>query len=301
MSIKVYIGKQTAEKQKATQLIDAGATDFSVEENITALESEVFNDLTAKGDSVVGKIEVNGSIPVELSVKVFEELLSGISYLKQGQSYKLSKDKPAFYTVVLSDTETNEKWEYVDCIINNFTINVAVGAYVKSTVGIVGKTYAIETGTVTGAADRGESLRCLYAGIKLDGTDVSEDIEGVDINIDNGIEAKGSLNSLYNTKIRRVKQVETKINIQKNEYEESSFKSLKTKMIDGTPVNAEIKLGIPGTADKIVITIPKCFINSNKRGDYKGAGTHDVELQASVNNTEKTHLLIKIKGGAASA
>lgn len=295
MAIKVYLGKQTAEKQKATQLIDAGATDFSVDENISSLESEVFNDLSAKGDSVVGKIEVNGSIPLELSLKVFEELLGGLSYLKQGNAYKLSKDKPSFYTVVLSDTETNEKWEYVDCVINSFGINVAIGAYVKATMGIIGKTYEIGTGTVTGA-DRGESLRCLYAGIKLDGADVSEDIEGVDISVDNGIEAKGSLNSLYNTKIRRIKQVETKINIQKNEYEQGSFKSLKDKMIAGTAVNAEIKLGIPGDTDKIVITVPKCFINSNKRGDYKGAGTHEVELQASVNNSDKTHLLIKIKG-----
>ena len=44
MGVNVYIGKQTAEKVKATQLIDAGATDFNVEENITALESEVFTD-----------------------------------------------------------------------------------------------------------------------------------------------------------------------------------------------------------------------------------------------------------------
>ena len=261
MGVNVYIGKQTAEKVKATQLIDAGATDFNVEENITALESEVFTDLTAKGDSTVGKIEVNGSIPIELSKKVFEELMAGISYKKGTDDYKMSTDKPAFYTVILTDTDNNEKWEYVDCVISKLDINIAIGGY----------------------------------NINLGGTDISTDIEGADISIDNGIEAKGSLNSLYNVKIRRTKQVDTKVTIQKNEYEKNSFKDFKEKMIAGTPVTATIKLGDSSHNDLIVIEVPKLFINSNKRGDYKGSGSHNIDLQASVNNTEKSHLKITFK------
>lgn len=295
MGINVYLGKQTAEKQKATRFINAGATDFNVEENITALESEVFNDLTAKGDSVVGKIEVGGSIPIELSKKIFEELMAGISYAKASEDYKMSTNKPIFYTIALVDTDNNEKWEYVDCVISKLDINIAIGGYIKGTLDIIGKTYEIGTGAISGAEDRGESLRCLYANINLDSTDISEDIEGVDISIDNGIEAKGSLNSLYNTKIRRARQMETKINIQKNEYEKESFKSMKTKMIAGTAVQATIKLGDGTNEDAIVILAPKLFINSNKRGDYKGAGSHDIELQASVNNSEKSHLKITFK------
>jgi hypothetical protein len=295
VGVNVYIGKQTAEKVKATQLIDAGATDFNVEENITALESEVFTDLTAKGDSTVGKIEVNGSIPIELSKKVFEELMAGISYKKGTDDYKMSTDKPAFYTVILTDTDNNEKWEYVDCVISKLDINIAIGGYVKSTIEVIGKTYEIGTGNVVGAAERGESLRCLFSNINLGGTDISTDIEGADISIDNGIEAKGSLNSLYNVKIRRTKQVDTKVTIQKNEYEKNSFKDFKEKMIAGTPVTATIKLGDSSHNDLIVIEAPKLFINSNKRGDYKGSGSHNIDLQASVNNTEKSHLKITFK------
>ena len=295
MGVNVDLGKQTAEKVKATQLIDAGATDFNVEENITALESEVFTDLTAKGDSTVGKIEVNGSIPIELSKKVFEELMPGISYKKGTDDYKMSTDKPAFYTVILTDTDNNEKWEYVDCVISKLDINIAIGGYVKSTIEVIGKTYEIGTGNVVGATERGESLRCLFSNINLGGTDISTDIEGADISIDNGVEAKGSLNSLYNVKIRRTKQVDTKVTIQKNEYEKNSFKDFKEKMIAGTPVTATIKLGDSSHNDLIVIEAPKLFINSNKRGDYKGSGSHNIDLQASVNNTEKSHLKITFK------
>lgn len=295
MGIKVYLGKQATEKTKAIQLIDAGATDFNVEENITALESEVFTDVTAKGDSTVGKIEVNGSIPIELSKKVFEELMVGISYKKDTDDYKMSTEKPSFYTIVLVDTDNNEKWEYVDCVISKLDINIAIGGYVKSTIEVIGKTYEIGTGDVVGATERGESLRCLFSNINLGGTDISTDIEGADISIDNGIEAKGSLNSLYNVKIRRTKQVDTKVTIQKNEYEKNSFKDFKEKMIAGTPVTATIKLGDSTHNDLIVIEAPKLFINSNKRGDYKGSGSHNIDLQASVNNTEKSHLKITFK------
>lgn len=295
MAIKIYLGKQSAEKIKATKYIDAGATDFNVDENITALESEVFNDLTAKGDSVVGKIEVNGNIPLEFSKKVLEELMGAISYVKSETAYKMDKAKPSFYTIVLVDSDNNSKWEYVDCVISNLSINIVVGGYVKGSIDIIGKTYEIGTGNITGATDRGESLRCYFSNINLSGSDISEDVEGVDLTIDNGIEAKGSLNSLCNTKIRRTKQVETKVNIQKNEYVESSFKELKTKMIDGTAINATIKLGKAGAQDDVVIEFPKLFINSNKRGDYKGTGSHDIELQASVNNSENSHMKITFK------
>ncbi len=296
--VKIYLGKQDSEKTKCpdNKLIDAGATDFNVEENITPLESEVFNDVTAKGDSVVGKIEVGGNIPLEISVKVFEELLPGASYTKGTTDYKMSTDKPAFYTIVLVDPDNNEKWTYTDCIISSLALNVAIGGYVKGSINIIGKTYEIAAGKVTGAKARGDSLRCYYSKISLDGSDISEDIEGVDLTIDNGIEAKGSLNSLYNTKIRRAKQVETKLAVQKNEYDSASFKSMKTKMIAGTPTQAVIKLGDSVADDLITITIPKMFINSNKRGDYKGAGSHELELQCSVNNAQNSHLVIKFKG-----
>ena len=179
--------------------------------------------------------------------------------------------------------------------ISKLDINIAIGGYVKSTIEVIGKTYEIGTGNVVGATERGESLRCLFSNINLGGTDISTDIEGADISIDNGIEAKGSLNSLYNVKIRRTKQVDTKVTIQKNEYEKNSFKDFKEKMIAGTPVTATIKLGDSSHNDLIVIEAPKLFINSNKRGDYKGSGSHNIDLQASVNNTEKSHLKITFK------
>lgn len=297
MAIKVYLGKQAKEATKTAdaQLIDAGATDFSIEENIQDLKSERFQDLQAQGDSTISKIEVQGSIPVEFSKEILEELMAGISYKKSEKCYKMSSEKPAFYTVVLIDTETNEKWEYVDCMINDIKLNVAIGGYIKGSIDVVGKTYEISTGKITGAKPAGDILRALNAKIELDGTDISSDVEGCDLDVNNGIEAKGSLNSLYNTKFRRTNPQATTVSIQKNEYIAGQFKTMKTKMIAGTPVTGKVTLGTPTEADAVVIEIPKMFINANKRGDFKGAGSHSIELNCSVNNSEATHLKVTFK------
>lgn len=297
MAIKVYFGKQDAEKQKAidTALIDAGATDFNVDENISELKSERFQDLQAQGDSTIAKIEVQGSIPVEFSKEILEELMAGISYKSDSTSYKMSADKPAFYTFVLIDTATSERWDYVDCIISDVKLNVALGAYVTGSIDIIGKTYAISSGSVSGAKPAGDILRALFATVELDSHDISEDVEGLDIDINNGMEAKGSLNSLYNTKFRRSSAMTTTVSVQKNEYDASQYKDMKEKMIAGTAVSGKLKLGKSGEADTVVIEIPKMFINSNKRGDFKGAGSHSIELNCSMNNSEASHLKITFK------
>ena len=66
-------------------------------------------------------------------------------------------------------------------------------------------------------------------------------------------------------------------------------------MIAGTPVKAKIMLGTPSVSDLVTIEIPKMFINANRRGDFKGAGSHSIELQCSINNEEKSHLKFTFK------
>ncbi|MDK4481826.1 phage tail tube protein [Fusobacterium necrophorum] len=296
-TIKVYLGKQKAEKQKCENkdMIDAGATDFNVEESITPLKSERFMNVQAEGDSTIGKIDLQGSIPIEFSKEILEILMPAISYTKTGADYKMSTNDPAFYTIVLVDESSNEKWEYVDCMISNMKLNIALGGFITGSIDIVGKTYEIGTGKVTGAKPAGDSLRALFSNINLAAANVSADIEGVDIEINNGVEAKGSLNSLYNVKFRRTQPQETKVSIQKNEYNAAQFKEMKDKMIKGTSVAGTIKLGKPGEEDTIVINLIKMFINSNQRGDYKGAGTHNIELLCSANNADSSHLKFTFK------
>ena len=299
MAIKVYLGKQAKEKQAVedSALIDAGATDFSVEESIQELKSERFQDIQAQGDSTISKIEVQGSIPIEFSKEILEELMPSISYAKTELAYKMGTEQPSFYTIVLTDTATNERWDYLDCVISNLKVNIALGGYINGSIDVIGKTYEIKSGAVKGAKPAGDILRALHAAIELDSKDISSDVEGVEITVDNGMEAKGSLNSLYNTKFRRATPQNTAVSIQKNAYDAAQFKAMKEKMIAGTATKATIKLGTAKEKDTIIIEIPKMFINSNKRGDYKGAGTHNVDLTCSVNNAENSHLKITFKGG----
>ncbi|MGL5122555.1 MAG: phage tail tube protein [Fusobacteriaceae bacterium] len=290
IAIQVFIGKQTAIKTKATDFYDLRATDFNINENITMLNSEVFQSIQAEGDSVVGKIEVSGSIPFELTEKVLVLLLPALSYKIDSTKkiYKMSNDKPLFYTIILNDTNNNENHEYLDCIVNSLTLKTVMGGYITGDLQITGKKFEVKTGGVTLSTTAEDSLRALTSTVKLENTDITSDVESIEIKIDNGIEAKGALNSLYNEKIRRAKPQSTTVDIEKNEYDKNSFSVLKNKMIAGTPATVELKIGVLGKTIKIEAL--RTQISKNSRGDYKGSGTHSIGMSCSANGVEASHL-----------
>ncbi|MGL4483578.1 MAG: phage tail tube protein, partial [Anaerovoracaceae bacterium] len=206
--------------------------------------------------------------------------------------YKMSSEKPAFYTVVLYDMDNNEKWEYIDCCINSFSIKLEMGGYVTGEVDIIGKTYTILTGAVVEDAttERGKSLLALHSEVTVDGVEKTASVESLDITIDNGLEGKGALNSQYTVKIRRSNPQQTTVNMSMNEYDKTLYASMKTKMTANSSTTGVVVLGDSSGAGDVVIDIIKMFVSDNKRGDYKGSGTHDVSFEVSADNTDKTHL-----------
>lgn len=296
MAIKVFAGKQTAEGTAAVTLLDLGATDFSGGENYSSVKSEVFNSLQAEGDQFLVGIDTSFDTPVEWNGKSLELIMAGFGYTKTGEDYKLSADDPAWYTVVVSDTENNRKTVYKDCKPNTATINAAKGAVVNGSVSWIGKTSDDEAGVVTesAATDRGESLVALDSVIKLAGSPVTEDVDSVTIEINNNLEARGSIDSLYTKKIRRSAPQSTSANLEFNTYDHTRFNAIKAKAIANSSENLEVKL-LDG-AKELTITLPKLYISTSERGDYKGAGTHSLAMTASVNNADRTP--IKFNFGA---
>lgn len=210
----------------------------------------------------------------------------------------MSNDKPAFFTVVLEDLENNKKFEYIDCVLNTFNLKVAMGAFITADLDFIGKNMEITDGTVTNPVARGESLRALYSTIALDGNDITEDIESLDININNGMEAKGAINSLYNVKARRSTPMTTEITVEKNEYDHSDFTAMRTKMLAGTPAQVTLTLG-DGTKD-VTVEVLKAQLSKNARGDYKGSGSHSISMNASAQNAENSHLKFTMSAATKS-
>ena len=290
MSVKVYFGVQTSEGVVSTTLLDLGATDFSGGEKYNAAKSEVFNTLQAEGDQFLVGIETDFSTPLEWNAKTLEAMLPALGYAKVGEDtyYKLTAAEPALFSVVVSDSLNSKKTVYKDCKVNSLSITAAKGALVNGTLAWIGTTAEFQTGVVTEtvATKRGESLVAIESIVKLGGSPVTTDVESVTIEINNNLEAKGSIDSVYTKKIRRSAPQATTASVEFNSYDQSRFEAIKAKAIANTSENLEVSLK---DGDKtIVILIPKLFISTSDRGDYKGAGSHSLSMTASINNSEST-------------
>lgn len=290
MSVKVYFGVQTGEGVVSTTLLDLGATDFSGGEKYNAAKSEVFNTLQAEGDQFLVGIETDFSTPLEWNAKTLEAMLPALGYAKVGEDtyYKLTAAEPALFSVVVSDSLNSKKTVYKDCKVNSLSITAAKGALVNGTLAWIGTTAEFQTGVVTEtvATKRGESLVAIESIVKLGGSPVTTDVESVTIEINNNLEAKGSIDSVYTKKIRRSAPQATTASVEFNSYDQSRFEAIKAKAIANTSENLEVSL--KDGAKTIVILIPKLFISTSDRGDYKGAGSHSLSMTASINNGDNT-------------
>lgn len=290
MSVKIFYGKQTAEGTAATVLTDLGATDFSGGEKYNSVKSETFNSLQAEGDQFLIGIETSFDTPVEWNAKVLESILSALGYAKVGEEthYKLTAAEPAFFTILVSDSLNNKKTVYKDCKVNTFSLNAAKGALVNGSLSWIGTTAEFQPGIVaeSAATNRGESLVAIDSIIELGGTAVTADVESVTLEINNNLEAKGSIDSLYTKKIRRSAPQGTTAKLEFNSYDQARFEAIKTKAIANASENLTITL-VDG-AKTILIEVPKLYISDSSRGDYKGAGSHSLSMTASINNADNT-------------
>lgn len=290
MSVKIFIGKQVTEGTAAASLIDLGATDFSGGENYNSVKSEAFNTFQAEGDQFLVGIDVALDTPIEWNAKTLEYIMSGLGYVKEAEQteYKLSSAEPSSYTILVSDSTNNKKTVYKDCKPGSISINASKGAIVNGSISWLGKTAVFENGTVieSGPSSRGESLVALNSIIKLGGTAITEEVESVTLEINNNLEAKGSINSVYTNKIKRTAPQSTTSNLEFNSYDQARFETLKAKAIANNSENLEINLL---DQDKVIkILVPKLFITTSSRGDYKGAGSHSLSMTASANNSDRT-------------
>lgn len=288
--VKLFFGKQNATGTIASTLLDLGATDFSGGEKYNSVKSETFNSLQAEGDQFLVGIETDFSTPVEWNAKTLEAILPALGYAKEDEDelYKLTVAEPALFTVIVSDTLNSKKTVFKDCKLNTFSLNAAKGAIVNGTLAWIGTTAEFQSGIITEsvATNRGESLVAIDSIIELGGTAVTADVESVTLEINNNLEAKGSIDSLYTKKIRRSAPQGTTAKLEFNSYDQARFEAIKTKAIANASENLTITL-VDG-AKTILIEVPKLYISDSSRADYKGAGSHSLSMTASINNTDNT-------------
>ena len=286
MNIEVLAALQTARgTEKTDAMAKLSATDYSVIPSVDKKVSEALGSGRWVRDGFVSKVSVAGDVPVELTMDQLEILLTGAGFEGKvdGTDYVMTSgasiDK--YLTIGVNDLDS-DMFEYSkDCQISSLALNVQLEAFIKGTANIIGMDHITENtkfaGTTT--AVRNESLICLGSKITEKANDITSQIESLDLTIDNKLEGKGALNSVYYKSIKQSDRGSVTLGLTFNEFNKASYLDAQDLLLANGEFKVETEFAeMQDPTKKVVFEFPKCKISKNERTDLAGAGGMSKEL-----------------------
>ena len=304
MEVRVLVGKQTARGTAETStMYRLASTDFGMAPSVDKTTSEALGSGRWERDGFVSKIAVEGDLPVEATREQLELLFYGAGF--DGVADSVDPDlwliSPSsatknYLTVGMDDVD-NSMFEYSkDCLISSIGISASVASYVTATASMIGMDFTTNSTGYTGTeiAPKGEPLICLGTTIKQNGVDITSKVESIDINIDNKLEGKQSLNSEYYKAIRQGERGSVTLALTFNEFDKPTY----LKDLDDIKSNASYEVVVEfyerGTPTNIIrLTFPKCKPTKTERTDLAGAGGLTKEVTAYYDETAKTPVKVE--------
>ena len=190
-------------------------------------------------------------------------------------------------------------FEYAkDCLLSSITISATLEAFITGNLNFIGMDYTTENtkyANTTQVLDS-ESLICLGATIKEAGTDMTSKVESVEMTIDNKLEGKGAMNSVYYKAIRQSDRGNITLGITFNEFDKASYLDANDKLFKNTAYEVELIYALSSDpTKKVIFTFPKCKVSKNERTDFAGSGGLTKELEAYYDETIKSPVSILFK------
>lgn len=303
MNIEVLIGKQVDMSTDATTFTRLSARDVTLAPTVNTVSSEAFSGSRFAKDGFVSRVEVGGGMPLEISRDVLMMLLEGAGFdfttSAQDKIGKVADKIDDFFTVVVNYKDEQMHEKFSGCQINTIDIGLATESYVLSNVEFIGiksePVASLFTGTIKNPTET--DLICLDTKVEYDGADVSGDIESLTFSIDNGLEARAGINSVYTTSIRSSNASAT-LDITYNGFDKTRYINADTAMKTNTKKTAKITLGVNGGGenDIVLIDIPNLKVSGNDKGDLGGAGSLSQTFNCYFDNTENTIAKFTFKG-----
>ena len=305
MEVRVLVGVQSARGTAETStMYRLASTDFGMAPSVDKTTSEALGSGRWERDGFVSKKSVEGDLPIEATREQLELLFYGAGF--DGVADSVDPDKwiitPSSatknYLTLGLDDEDNDMFEYsVDSLISSVQLSASIASYVTATASVIGMEYKTSNTGYTGTeiVPTGEALKCLGASIKQSGTDMTGKIESIDITIDNKLEGKQALNTVYYKAIRQSENGDVTISMTFNDFDKPTY----LKDLSDIDSNASYEIivefeevGNPGK--KIVMTFPNCKPTKTERTDLGGAGGLTKEVTAYYDETEKTPVKIEM-------
>lgn len=301
MNLKIGIGVQTDAKTKASVITQLRATESNLKPLFNKIDSEDYNGSVYKGDSAVVGESASGNISIHLTPETLKLLFEGFGYrvasgangvveagttitevAKAIQSGKIEK----FFTIVEQNLEDGEERVLIGCQINNITFDASQGAFVKVDLEVIGYEHQyVDTSmsTIKPLTDYDKRLTCVDSTLKLADSDISANTQGINVSLNNNLEAKYGLGSRSATRIVRNGKIEAKANLTLNAYDKAIYKKAYQNLISGDTAEAVIKMV---TKDKKVILmyLHKLGTSNVEMTDKNSSGglTQELDIQYDV-------------------
>lgn len=306
--MQLLIAKQdNRDTAKITEMKKLQFTSYSLAPNVNATKSQTINTVGFETDSWISKIDVSGDTTVEATLGQLEMLIESSGFEKQTQGstakkliYKASNKFDKYLTVVLDDDENESYDQFQGLLVNSLKFETSLESYVNVTPSFIGMNHVAGNTRFSGGATAtefdGKKLICLGASITENGTtDVTRDIESLDITINNSLEGKGALNSVYNKSIKRNGIRDITVNFTYNEFLKENYVGAHTALKANSTYAIKIQFKEVETNNKIIIELPRCKVSNVERTDITGAQGMSKEVSALYDEATGSPIVITIE------
>lgn len=262
------------------------ATSYGILPKANKVSSQAVGSGRWERDGFISKIDIGGDVNIEANMGQLDILLQGAGFkgTQQASNYEFipgAFDKLLTFAMNLEDDNMAETAQ--DCLVSSLKLSAQMEAFVTTTATIIGKNHNIGNKLeIVPTVPKGESLICLGALIKEDGTDQTAKIESIDLTIDNKLEGKAALNSIYNRVIRQSDRGSVTLAINFNSFDKESYKKGHELLKKNGSYSVELEFAeSTDPTKKVKITLPKVKLSQAPEAkDMEKAGGMSKELTA---------------------
>lgn len=281
---------------KTDTMLQLGIKGWSIKENIGKTDSQVIGVGRFVADGFVSSKRVSGDIPLEPTMLEISELLKGSGYVgtedtpNKKITFKASDSFSKYITFALSYLADDLKEVTKDCLVNSLKFGFNKESYIDLSASILGMELSKSAGKLepTLTTNNGKRLTCLGIIIKKDDSEITANIESADLNLTNGLEAKGALNKTTTRKITQNAKGTVTISLKYNSFDKEEYLKADRLLSSNGNTSLEIMLGEDveesevkkASAKKLVIKLPNVKYTNNTVEDLNGQGALNQELTA---------------------
>ncbi|WP_068449150.1 phage tail tube protein [Caviibacter abscessus] len=309
--MEVLIAKQSQKDKEAENgYKKLEFTSFGLKPNVETTTSQTINTTGFQKDSWVSKIDVNGDLTLESSYGQLEFFIENGGFKKKEEPLSPSQNKSEYIadnqfdkylTCILEDNENASCDIFKGLLINTLKLETSLASYVNLNVGFVGQDSEVKN-SASGKSNaittfEGDPLICLGAEITENENEKNTSkIESLSIDINNSLQGKGALNSVYNKTIKRTGLRNVNINFTYNEFDKegytNAFKSLKENSTYKVKVEFKEVKKSNEKGHKITLEFPKCKVSNIERTNITADMGMSKSIQALYDEKIKSPVII---------